>query len=170
MSNPLDEDVPRLRDDVNTLSALVQQTSQHLGIDAAFVEKDFWVTELLRSVSRGEEITTAAASEPVTVVFKDGTSLSRVFHLIDRFSEDVDILVTFPLATGIATRDRALRRLAERARQHLGLSDDQCVTQESTKGVKRNIRFHYPRAFPSQNLSISSRNPSGVSLPTTRAS
>jgi len=139
---------PRLRDDLEALTALVQRAARHLKIDQSFVEKDFWVTELLRAVSGGTTVN-GPDGKPVTVrsVFKGGTSLSRVYHLTNRFSEDVDLLIPFPDALGTGTRDRALKQIVAAAQEHLGLPDNRCLLQTSTKGVKRNVEFHYPRAF-----------------------
>lgn len=50
-----------------------------------FVEKDYWITLVLYRLSK-----TKFASE---TVFKGGTSLSKGFGLINRFSEDVDIAI-----------------------------------------------------------------------------
>lgn len=52
---------------------------------ANIVEKDWWVTQILR----------ALFSLPYAkhLSFKGGTSLSKCWHLIDRFSEDVDIAI-----------------------------------------------------------------------------
>lgn len=69
------------------LARIAEQVEERTGIPAAHVEKDFWVTEVLRSIaSYGEQ-------HNVDVIFKGGTSLSKAFRLIQRFSEDVDILV-----------------------------------------------------------------------------
>lgn len=145
--------VSRLRDDIDTLTGLVQAAAGNLGMDRAFVEKDFWVTELLRVVSEGDSITDSAGVElPVTAIFKGGTSLSRVYGIIERFSEDVDILLIFPEKTSLNARDRVLKRIGERARGHLGLEPDKVVTQESTKGVKRNLQYFYPRMLPSPDV------------------
>ena len=54
------------------------------------VEKDFWVTEVLRGIAR------CSADTGVSAVFKGGTSLSKAFGLIRRFSEDVDVIVIAP--------------------------------------------------------------------------
>ena len=141
-------DAPRLRDDVATLTALVQQVAKYRQIDETFVEKDFRVTELLRSIASGGVINTVNNnSENVTAIFKGGTSLSRIFHIINRFSEDVDILLVFPTDTSKGARDRVLRNFDERAREHLGLKKEERSTQESTTGVKRNVRYFYPRIF-----------------------
>jgi hypothetical protein len=148
-----DSGLERLRDDIDTLTGLVQSTADHLGIDRAFVEKDFWVTELLRSVAGGDSIIDATGAEqPVTAIFKGGTSLSRVFGIIERFSEDVDILLVFPDNASVGARDKALKRLGERAREHLGLTPDKVTTQESTRGVKRNLQYLYPRTLPSTHV------------------
>lgn len=69
------------------LARIAEQVEELTGIPAGHVEKDFWVTEVLRSIaSYGEQ-------HNVDVIFKGGTSLSKAFRLIQRFSEDVDILV-----------------------------------------------------------------------------
>jgi hypothetical protein len=138
---------PLLRQELDTLTALISRASEHLKIDPAFVEKDFWVTELLRSVATGDAIMVDGHPEPVAVVFKGGTSLSRVYGLIDRFSEDVDILLVFPQAAGSGSRNSAMKRMVERARIHLGFPAEACTLAESTTGVKRNVKFEYPREF-----------------------
>ena len=60
------------------------------GVPIAHVEKDFWVTEVLRGIARCSAVT------GVSAVFKGGTSLSKAFGLIRRFSEDVDVIVIAP--------------------------------------------------------------------------
>jgi len=103
----------RLKDDPDTLNALVATTADALGIDAAFVEKDFWVIEVLRAATKDVVVVDKDGQcHPVTAIFKGGTSLSRVYGLIERFSEDVDLLAAFPDADlSIGARDRVLKRL-----------------------------------------------------------
>ena len=50
----------------------------------SFLIKDYWVTEILRNLQNSEFKN--------AFVFKGGTSLSKAFNLINRFSEDVDLL------------------------------------------------------------------------------
>jgi predicted nucleotidyltransferase component of viral defense system len=57
-----------------------------LGLDAASVEKDFWVCWTLR-----ELFSLPGIGEHLT--FKGGTSLSKAWKLIRRFSEDIDLIV-----------------------------------------------------------------------------
>lgn len=55
------------------------------GINAGFIEKDYWITHALQQMSR------SAAKD--LAVFKGGTSLSKVYGIGARFSEDVDVAI-----------------------------------------------------------------------------
>lgn len=61
-------------------------TAQHFGIAEIYVEKDYWVTLALK------QIFTDVNSKDIAV-FKGGTSLSKCFGIIERFSEDIDMVV-----------------------------------------------------------------------------
>lgn len=98
------ESHPKIRGSAADLEALVDRTAEALGIDAAFVEKDFWVIEALRTA------TATAASNEVRAIFKGGTSLSRAFGIIQRFSEDVDLLLDFPIAKPRSRMPKVMRR------------------------------------------------------------
>jgi hypothetical protein len=116
--------VTLLRDAPDDLFALSSAAADWLGIpDPAFVEKDFWVVELLRSVVRPLDLAPVGDVPcSAAVRFKGGTSLSKAFGLIKRFSEDVDILVECE-GYGASARDkRLLRPLCDRAGNDLGLS------------------------------------------------
>ncbi len=60
-------------------------TAQKQGIKEIFVEKDYWVTLILKAVFENE-----IGKE---TVFKGGTALSKCNSLIKRFSEDIDLVV-----------------------------------------------------------------------------
>jgi len=62
-------------------------TAARLGTAVQNVEKDFWVCWTLDALFNG-----LAARDP-RLLFKGGTSLSKAFGLISRFSEDIDITV-----------------------------------------------------------------------------
>ncbi len=66
---------------------LFLSTSNRLGTPIQNVEKDFWVCWMLDLLFNGRE-----AFEP-RLLFKGGTSLSKAYGLISRFSEDLDITV-----------------------------------------------------------------------------
>jgi len=64
---------------------LFKQLSFKIGIQPQAIEKDAWVTLVLRIIFNSE------VAEHL--VFKGGTSLSKAYGLIKRFSEDIDIAV-----------------------------------------------------------------------------
>ena len=65
-------------------SLAFEQTAAVRGLDPVIVEKDFWVCWLLG-------VLWGIPSIAPHVVFKGGTSLSKVYRVIDRFSEDIDL-------------------------------------------------------------------------------
>lgn len=63
----------------------VRITAEQMNIPPDFVEKDYWVTYALYTIFNNE-----IGNE---VVFKGGTALSKCYKMIDRFSEDIDLVV-----------------------------------------------------------------------------
>lgn len=72
--------------DDKEFGALIQITSADLRISTSLVEKDYWVTHVLWSLEE----------QGFEVWFKGGTSLSKGFGLIQRFSEDLDLKLQHP--------------------------------------------------------------------------
>ena len=66
--------------------ALFLNTAEKRGLHPAIVEKDFWVCYLLDHLFHRNEYSQS-------FVFKGGTSLSMAYHLIERFSEDIDLIL-----------------------------------------------------------------------------
>jgi predicted nucleotidyltransferase component of viral defense system len=66
-------------------SDIIIAASKALNIPNAFVEKDYWITLVLSRLAKSKYVDEA--------VFKGGTSLSKGYSLIERFSEDVDIAI-----------------------------------------------------------------------------
>jgi predicted nucleotidyltransferase component of viral defense system len=63
----------------------VSATAQFKGLRDIYVEKDYWVTLALHTIFTSEIGSQA--------VFKGGTALSKCFNVIERFSEDIDMVV-----------------------------------------------------------------------------
>jgi len=126
----------RLAADPAGVSVLAAQVADETGIPAAHVEKDFWVTEVLRGV------VASATKAQVVVVFKGGTSLSKAYRLIERFSEDVDVLVVLPDDATKGKRDGILKTLVDGAAAATGLVPV-VIPGATTKGYKRGARFVY---------------------------
>jgi predicted nucleotidyltransferase component of viral defense system len=76
-----------LHKDKNAFMELVAATASNLGLQNFQVEKDYFVSLFLK------ELSVLPSSHPI--VFKGGTSLSKCYSIIDRFSEDIDLAVQF---------------------------------------------------------------------------
>lgn len=74
-----------LHEDYRTFQEVIRAASQKLSIREVFVEKDYWITLVLNRLSQ--------TKFTADTVFKGGTSLSKGYNLINRFSEDVDIAI-----------------------------------------------------------------------------
>jgi predicted nucleotidyltransferase component of viral defense system len=75
----------RLHNDKKLFSDTIRAAAQYLKINEVFMEKDYWITLVLNRLSKSKYARDS--------VFKGGTSLSKGFGLINRFSEDVDIAI-----------------------------------------------------------------------------
>jgi len=137
-------------------------------LQAASVDKDFWVCWMLRAVFNLPKVGNR-------ITFKGGTSLSKAWGLIDRFSEDIDLVVDKDAlgfagdaspdrATGSNERRRRLDKLMETCRVwvqgDLQSALDQRIAElfGTREGWKLEVDpdmadgqcllFHYPGAFP----------------------
>lgn len=110
------------------------------------VLKDYWVTRVLQALATDPDLAGL-------ILFKGGTSLSKGWNLIGRFSEDIDLLLTGPNygpAPSYAEREKRLKALRER------IEEDTPLRLPSLRGMsageaaffyvrgKFNIRLRYP--------------------------
>jgi hypothetical protein len=103
-----------------------QQVDETMGLQAVSVEKDFWVCWTLRELFSLPGI-------GGYLTFKGGTSLSKAWKLIERFAEDIDIIVDKEALgfAGDAAPDKAPSNKQRKARLE-GLMD---VCREWVQGV-----------------------------------
>ena len=121
----------------------ILQATEHFrdqGLRPAIIEKDYYVTEALRAI---------ATSREGGIIFKGGTSLSKGWNLIQRFSEDIDIFLdpaAFQPPLGKNAIDRELKKLRDAVGAHPALT---FVSNESQTigGFGRNDRFSYEQKF-----------------------
>ena len=122
---------------------LIEATARFHGIaNPAIVEKDYYVTEALRLIAQGFGN---------QVIFKGGTSLSKGWKLISRFSEDIDLYIN-PGARGENARNNLLKELTATVEQHPMLTIDDAKT-ERVKGMARATTYTYPSAARWSSLS-----------------
>lgn len=141
--------------------AIFTQASNSLGLPPQAIEKDLWVTLALKAIFTSEVRN--------HFVFKGGTSLSKAFRLIHRFSEDVDLSVDrqFLGFDGELSKGqlRKLRRAChafvstefkqfiQRQFEYLGVEPDDCVfaveNVDITDKDPEILSISYPSVFDS---------------------
>lgn len=143
-------------------SELLRETAARQGMTPAVAEKDFWVCWVLARLFSHPELAQRLR-------FKGGTSLSKAYHLIQRFSEDIDLILDWrgfslgqdPLADRSKSRQEKLNE--EIDRQALAyIAGDlfreidvllaehcQCSLDPSDP---HNILVRYPQAFDDRYL------------------
>ena len=76
----------KLHENREAFLTVVNEIRINNNIEKEYVEKDYWLTLVLKEVFNND----------IDFVFKGGTSLSKCYHIINRFSEDVDIAYVAP--------------------------------------------------------------------------
>lgn len=101
---------------VDRLAMLQQTEAEHPGINQVAIEKDWWVTVTLKALFQTDCRD--------FLIFKGGTSLSKGFNIIERFSEDIDLSIShsfFGIKNTSKSQREKLRKMA-RAYIHNTLS------------------------------------------------
>lgn len=137
-------------------SDLFAETARAMSTTPAIAEKDFWVVWVLSRVFANVELSRI-------LKFKGGTSLSKVFGLIGRFSEDIDLILdwrevteedpfaertktkqsTFNDATNLQAQAYIQSKLLPIVQQCVG---DLCACTIDTENLYA-INIRYPAAF-----------------------
>lgn len=114
--------------------ALLAATAQQLGMAEVLIEKDYWVTYVLR----------ALVDSPYhdQIVFKGGTALSKAYGLVERFSEDVDLAI----AGTEGWSNNQIKKLMDSAARHLtqGLDVDPTAPGTSRGSHFRKTAHQFP--------------------------
>lgn len=113
---------------------LIQATATDRSIPAIYVEKDYWVTQVLKRLSESQY--------REVVVFKGGTSLSKAHGIIERFSEDVDLAFRGGHTLGDAQRRKVMKGIEGAAT--LDLKYIAGHPQESKHGRFRKTAYTFP--------------------------
>jgi len=70
-----------LHNDASTFEQIILRVAEDTGVEPSIIEKDYYVTLFLQRI---------VMLQP-NIIFKGGTSLSKCYKLINRFSEDIDL-------------------------------------------------------------------------------
>ena len=129
-----------LHEDKKRFSYIINRVSYQTGRMGKMIEKDYYVTMILRLLS----------SEMPFVVFKGGTSLSKCYKVISRFSEDIDVTVDQNLSQG---QKKKLKYGIVDAVQQMGLEILNLNETRSRRDYNRYI-IAYESVLPKLNETV----------------
>lgn len=129
-----------LHTDTKLFRQAIQYVSDTLGIPAIYVEKDYWVTYALYK--------TVNAPIGNEVIFKGGTALSKCFKLIERFSEDIDLVVLRNDNESGNKLKEKLREISNSISDDLPEVDIEGITRKM--GMNRKTAHAYTKIFSGQ--------------------
>ncbi len=120
----------------------IEATSKHFKIADVFIEKDYWVTYVLKNLSQSKH--------KDRVVFKGGTSLSKAYRIINRFSEDIDLaIIAADEFTGNAIK-KLIKEVEDETTKGLTEITMNGVTSKGSKF--RKTVFEYPKIIDGGNF------------------
>lgn len=131
----------KLHQDKNRFKQAVQFTSDQMQIPAIFVEKDYWVTYALFTIFNDE-----IGSD---TVFKGGTALSKCFNIIERFSEDIDLVVLRREGESNNKLTKKIRTISHVVRSVLpeieieGLTHKMGMNRKTAHSFNKEFKGHY---------------------------
>ncbi|MFW5512100.1 MAG: nucleotidyl transferase AbiEii/AbiGii toxin family protein [Segatella copri] len=130
-----------LHHDREAFEELIVGAANELAIPTNVIEKDYYVTITLKALSKKLK----------DMVFKGGTSLTKCYQLLDRFSEDIDISYTAESGTPGDARKRQLKKAVVVTMEELGFP----ITNLDMTRSRRHYncyRATYPSMYEQSNI------------------
>lgn len=118
----------------------IQYTSDQMQIPAIYIEKDYWVTFALYTIVK--------APIGKDTIFKGGTALSKCYKLIERFSEDIDLVVVRNKGETDSKLKLKLKEISNSIINDLPEIDIEGITRKM--GMNRKTAHSYDKLFPGQ--------------------
>jgi hypothetical protein len=115
----------------------ITATAQQLDILPIYVEKDYWVTYALHTIFNNE-----IGKE---TIFKGGTALLKCFNLINRFSEDIDLVVLRREGETDAKLKTKIRTICKVVETHLPEVEIEGLTHKM--GMNRKTAYSFTKEF-----------------------
>ncbi|WP_147676659.1 nucleotidyl transferase AbiEii/AbiGii toxin family protein [Algibacter pacificus] len=127
----------RLHQNEELFRQAIISTSQKIGIAEIYIEKDYWVCYALHLIYN------SAIKD--AVIFKGGTALSKCNQLIERFSEDIDLVVLRKDGESGNQLKNKLKKITNAVGKPFKEEYVEGVTNKM--GMIRKVAYNYPKAF-----------------------
>jgi len=127
----------KLHENKEIFEQAVKATAEHMGILDIYIEKDYWVCYALKLIYESEIKHEA--------IFKGGTALSKCYKFIDRFSEDIDLVVLRNEEETGSQLKKKLKSITNAIIAPFVEVDIEGITNKM--GMIRKIPYNYPKTF-----------------------
>ena len=127
----------KLHKNKETFTQAVLSAAEYFKIPEIFIEKDYWVTYVLKNLSESKN--------KGKVVFKGGTSLSKAYRLINRFSEDIDLAIIEDKEMSGSAVKNLIINIEKEITKDLNEVELPGITSKGSKF--RKTVFEYPKAI-----------------------
>jgi predicted nucleotidyltransferase component of viral defense system len=117
-------------------SDALQATAGYFKIRPVFIEKDYWVTFFLKNLFQSDHVN--------EVVFKGGTSLSKAYNCIERFSEDIDLALLKETGANDNQLKKKMKSIEETVTKGLLYFQHE---KEEKRGRNRRTFYQYPKGL-----------------------
>ena len=129
----------------NNLVELIQATKDSLGLSEFVIEKDYYLSKVLRHLSSVE-------NDNFQLVFSGGTCLAKAHRVVNRMSEDIDFKFQKKEAVHTTSKTKYLKALKNFREQLIALLKNTIFSVEEIKirneGKYLCITLKYPCIFP----------------------
>jgi predicted nucleotidyltransferase component of viral defense system len=127
----------KLHENKALFQEMISATAHYKRLREIYIEKDYWVTLALRTIFTSEIGSQA--------VFKGGTALSKCFHVIDRFSEDIDLVVLRNAGESDNQLSNKIKKIGKSIESVLPEVEVEGVTQK--RGMNRKTAHSYEKIY-----------------------
>ncbi|PLW79450.1 hypothetical protein C0585_07730 [Candidatus Woesearchaeota archaeon] len=126
-----------LHENANLFKQAIKATSDSLSIAEFLIEKDYWITFALKKIFVGPGKDYA--------VFKGGTSLSKCYKLIERFSEDIDLVIIHSDEDSDNKKKNKIKKISRSLTEPFDEIEVSGLTVK--RGMIRKTCHNYPKIF-----------------------
>lgn len=126
-----------LHEDSKLFNEAIRATAQRMEIPEIYIEKDYWVCYALHLIYN--------STIKDEVIFKGGTALSKCNQLIERFSEDIDLVVLHKAGESGNQLKNKLKKITTAVTAPFVEENLMGVTNKM--GMIRKVAYNYPKAF-----------------------
>ncbi len=123
----------RLHENKELFRQALEATANYMNIPAIYIEKDYWVCFALHLIFNNEI--------GKDTVFKGGTSLSKCFGLIERFSEDIDMVILQDGSESSNLLKKKIKKVTEAVAKFLPEVEEEGITVKM--GMNRKTAHKY---------------------------